>query len=257
MILGMATTVGFNRNDFWMTREERKKSLRCTPCDYNNFMSKSRFELILKHLSFTTRAPPTCRDKFWHIREMIEVWNEKAKNVFHCSWVVCLDKSTSLWLNWWTCLGWIFIPRKAWSMGNKYHAMWCGESSIMFVIDLVEGKDWPKELPLLDPEKKGPTVSLLSLFIWHSGNSRQRVLCRSMKKWWLFGYYGDFVESRSGTQCHIWPFWASSNVEVGVFLKLWNAILIVVLIGYWFCKDTLENVVLVYHSDWDLADTVP
>ena len=31
MILGMATTVGFNRNDFWMTCEERNKSLRCSP----------------------------------------------------------------------------------------------------------------------------------------------------------------------------------------------------------------------------------
>ena len=31
----------------------------------------------------------------------------------------------------------------------------------MFVIDLVEGKDRPKELLSLDPKKKGPTVSLL------------------------------------------------------------------------------------------------
>ena len=31
----------------------------------------------------------------------------------------------------------------------------------MFAIDLVEGSDRPRELPSLDPEKKGPTVSLL------------------------------------------------------------------------------------------------
>ena len=54
----------------------------------------------------------------------------------------------------------------------------------MFVIDLVEGKDRPKELPLLDPEKKGPTSGWPSLanvrvplFILHSSCSRQRVLC--------------------------------------------------------------------------------
>eukprot|EP00957_Ditylum_brightwellii_P125823 9591777-Ditylum_brightwellii.AAC.2 len=46
-------------------------------------------------------------------------------------------------------------------MGNEYHSMFCGMSSIMFVIEMVEGKDWPKELPSLDPEKKGQTVTLL------------------------------------------------------------------------------------------------
>ena len=81
--------------------------------------------------------------------------------VFSCSWVACLDESMSLWLNRWTCPGWIFVPRKPWSMGNEYHSMCCGMTSIMFAIDLVEGSDRPKELPSLDPDKKGPTVSLL------------------------------------------------------------------------------------------------
>eukprot|EP00957_Ditylum_brightwellii_P114223 8708447-Ditylum_brightwellii.AAC.1 len=67
----------------------------------------------------------------------------------------------SLWLNRWSCPGWIFVPRKLWSMGDEYHSMCCGMSSIMFVIEMVEGKYWQKELPSLDPEKKGQTAALL------------------------------------------------------------------------------------------------
>ena len=81
--------------------------------------------------------------------------------IFSCSFVACLDESMSLWLNRWTCPGLNFVPRKPWSMGNEYHTMCCGVTSIMFSIDLVEGSDRPRELPSLDAEKKGPTVSLL------------------------------------------------------------------------------------------------
>jgi len=80
---------------------------------------------------------------------------------FSCSFVACLDETMSLWLNRWTCPGWTFVPRKPWSMGNEYHTMCCGVTSIIFSIDLVEGSDRPRELPSLDAEKKGPTVSLL------------------------------------------------------------------------------------------------
>ncbi len=144
-----------------MSSAERRRSLRPPPYDFNNFLSKSRFDLIIKHLSYTSRMPPNFRDKFWRVREMIEEWNRNMSEVFRCSWVACLDESMSIWLNRWTCPGWIFVPRKPWPMGNEYHTMCCGISAIMFVIDLVEGKDRPPELPSLDPEKKGPTVSLL------------------------------------------------------------------------------------------------
>ena len=80
---------------------------------------------------------------------------------FKCSKVVCLDEFMSLWSNRWTCPGWTFYSRKMWSMGYEYHSMCCGLSSIMFSIDLVEGKDRPEEALSLDLEKQGPTVSLL------------------------------------------------------------------------------------------------
>ena len=134
---------------------------RAPPYNFNLLLSKARFLLITKHLSFCSSTPPAFRDKFWRVREMINVWNRNMAEVFSCSWVACLDESMSLWLNRWTCPGWTFVPRKPWSMGNEYHSMCCGMTSIMFAIDLVEGSDRPKELPSLDPDKKGPTVSLL------------------------------------------------------------------------------------------------
>ena len=161
MQLAIATTSGFSRDDFWISDAERKKLWRTPPYNFNLLMSKPRFNLISKHLSFTMNSPPTYRDKFWRVREMIDEWNRNMAEVFNCSWVVCLDESMLLWLNMWTCPGWNFVLRKPWSMGNEYHSMCCGLSSIMFVIDLVEGRDRPKEAPSLDPQKNGPTVSLL------------------------------------------------------------------------------------------------
>ncbi|MCP4746247.1 MAG: hypothetical protein GY874_08915, partial [Desulfobacteraceae bacterium] len=37
---------------------------------------KSRFDDILKYLSFTTLKPPAFKDKFWQVRQMMKEWNE-------------------------------------------------------------------------------------------------------------------------------------------------------------------------------------
>ena len=99
MQLAIATTSGFSRDDFWISDAERKKLWRTPPYNFNLLMSKPRFNLISKHLSFTMNSPPTYRDKFWRVREMIDEWNRNMAEVFDCNWVVCLDKSMSLWLN--------------------------------------------------------------------------------------------------------------------------------------------------------------
>ena len=65
----------------------------------------------------------------------------------------------STWLSKYTCPGWMFVPRKPRPFGNEYHSICCGVSGLMFGIELVEGKDRPKELP--SPPKNEKTTHLL------------------------------------------------------------------------------------------------
>ena len=68
------------------------------------------------------------------------------QEIFSASYISCLDESMSIWHNCWTCPGWIFCPRKPHPFGNEYHSICCGKSGIMYWIELVEGKDCPKEI---------------------------------------------------------------------------------------------------------------
>ena len=157
----MSSSVGFTKDDYWRTRKERNTAERKVPYDFNDYMSRRRFELILRHISYTTIEPPNYLDKFWQVRQIIEQWNTNIATVFSAGWAVCLDESMSIWTNRWTCPGWVFCPRKPHPFGNEYHSICCGLCAIMFGIDMVEGNDHPKEMPNNDPHRYGPTVSLL------------------------------------------------------------------------------------------------
>lgn len=122
-------------------------------------MTQTRFLAITASLVFTSEQPPAFRDKFWQIREMVGAWNANMKE-FIAGWVLCLDESMSIWLNRWTCPGWIFCPRKPHPFGNEYHTACCGLSGIMFSIELVEGKDAPPERQVPHAEH-GKTTGLL------------------------------------------------------------------------------------------------
>lgn len=103
---------------------------------------------------------------------MVELWNANMATIFIASWVVCLDESMSPWLNRWTCPGWIWCPRKPWPFGNEWHSICCAISGIMFAIEILEGKDEPKEVAEQKKNKYGPTVGLLlrmTTAIYHSG----------------------------------------------------------------------------------------
>lgn len=92
---------------------------------------------------------------------MIAAWKKNMALFFLPSWITCLDESMSIWLSRWTCPGWVFCPRKPHPFGNEYHTICCGLSGILFDLELVEGKDRPKELG--DPEfvEHGNTGGLL------------------------------------------------------------------------------------------------
>ena len=97
------------------------------------------FENIIAALLFTDLPLPSFKYKLFEVRQMIVAWNQRMKYVFIPSWVPCLDDSIYIWNNKFTCIGWMFVPRKSHTKGNGYHIICCGESRIMYRWELVEG----------------------------------------------------------------------------------------------------------------------
>jgi hypothetical protein len=108
-------------------------------------MSRSRFDEIVRCLRYTDDMPPTYCDRFFEVRKLIDAWNENMAGNFAPGWISCLDESMSTWANKYTCPGFMFVPRKPWPFGNEYHTIACGVSEILYRLELVEGKDEPKE----------------------------------------------------------------------------------------------------------------
>jgi hypothetical protein len=151
MILGirllMSTQQGWTVDDYWSYSLESANQGDC-PCPFNmqTFMIMRRFCCINRFLTFTNVRAPTFVDRFLEIYQMIKAWNTHMVNVFLAGWVVCLDESMSIWHQRWTCLGWIFCPRKLHPFGNEYHTACCALTNILFSIELVEGKDAPPQV---------------------------------------------------------------------------------------------------------------
>ena len=108
-------------------------------------MSRRRFETILGALQFTNVEPPSYKDRFWEVQQMLEVWNDNMTEQFVASWMSCLDKSMLKWVNEFTCPGYMCVPQKPWQFGNEYHSICCALTGIMYLIKLVEEKDEPRE----------------------------------------------------------------------------------------------------------------
>ena len=170
LIFVMATTQGNARRDFWAN--DAPEMFSGAPFRLNSFMSRRRFENILRQLKFTSEAPPAFKHPFHPVSDLIRAFNVHTQGCFNPAWISCLDESMSVWTNQWTCPGWMFVPRKPHPMGNEYHSVCCGLSGIMYSIELVEGKDRPRELPPPKYHEKGKTSALLLRLtesIAHSG----------------------------------------------------------------------------------------
>jgi hypothetical protein len=99
---------------------------------FKRYMSRQRYLTIMSALRFTQSPPPTFRDKFWQIREMVTAWNEHMRSFFSAGWAVCLDESILIWFSRLTCPGWVFCPLKLHPFGNEYHMACCGLLGILF-----------------------------------------------------------------------------------------------------------------------------
>lgn len=103
---------------------------------------------------------------------MIDSWNDNMDAQFMSGWIQCLDESMSVWLNRFTCPGFMFVPRKPWPFGNEYHTICCGLSGILFRLEIVEGRDFPTERERPEFDEEGKTVGLLLRLtrpLWNQG----------------------------------------------------------------------------------------
>ncbi len=107
----MATCSRWSKADFWDEKPYNPRSNLC-PYQFSLLMNKTRFNEITSELRFTNRAPPTYRDRFWEVREMVREWNKNMWAFFIPSWMIYLDESMSIWFQRWTCCGWVFCPCK-------------------------------------------------------------------------------------------------------------------------------------------------
>ena len=156
----LSTLSGYKRSDFWSMNPIDMFS--GAPYRFHEFMSSTRFELIMTSLTFTKEPAPAYKDRFWQVREMIEAWNKHMSENFIPSWASCLDESMSIWFSRWTCPGWVWCPRKPHPYGNEYHTICCAHSGILFAMEMVEGKDRPKDRTIDPNDKKvGKTGALL------------------------------------------------------------------------------------------------
>ena len=170
----LATTDGHDRKAFFEgkkpTEDERFEG---PPFRLGDLMSGRRFNEILSVHKTYEDPFPDFKDPFHPIRAFFDAWNEQMKESFSPAWVVCLDESMSKWTHLHTCPGFIFCPRKPWPTGNEYHTIACGLTSIIFHMELVEGKARPKQLPPLPyADQGGKTVGLLLRMtkpIWNTG----------------------------------------------------------------------------------------
>lgn len=91
---------------------------------------------------------------------------------FSSGYITCLDESMSPWIFQFARPGFMFVPRKPWLFGNEWHTIACGHWNMMFQVERVKGKDFPKEQPRLEFNNLGKTVGLLLCLtrpLWGTG----------------------------------------------------------------------------------------
>jgi hypothetical protein len=146
----LATTNGHDHRSFWSTNSSDDPRFKGAPFTLNDLMSRTRFEEILHVTTYYDLPYPAFKDDFHPIRQLIKAWNDNMLIIFITAWIVCLDKSMSLWTNMWTCPGFVFCPRKPWDTGNEYHTIACGIT--FYMVEMVEGKGRTKELGQMEFE---------------------------------------------------------------------------------------------------------
>ena len=111
------------------------------------------------------------------VRELIDGFNKNMENVFILGWIVCVDESMVVLYNKYAP-GWIVIKRKPHPMSNEYLTTACCQTNIIFWMELVEGKDIPKEGEYKEMEfeeefgsKVAALVMKMTRSVWKTGRT--------------------------------------------------------------------------------------
>ena len=75
-------------------------------------MSNSHIERILRALRYSKSKPPTYKDRFWKIRELIGTCNANMKKVFAPRWATCLNEAMSPWTDKYNYASWSTFSEK-------------------------------------------------------------------------------------------------------------------------------------------------
>jgi hypothetical protein len=167
-IFFMACFSGFDRKEYF--RSDPITFETGAPYQLTKFMPGYLFEQIMSCLTITTALPGS--DRFWEMRMLIYKWNKNIQEAYIPSWVSCLDESMSIWMSRWTCLRYVFCPRRLHPVGNEYHTIADGLPTILYAAKIVMGKDKPQDWECDYEKEEGKTSSLLARLtrsIWHSG----------------------------------------------------------------------------------------
>jgi hypothetical protein len=114
------------------------------PYRLTQFMPGYQFKQIMSCLTIT-KITPDNTDRFWEMRLLISAWNKNMQDIYVPSWVSCLDESMSIWNMRWSCPGYVFCPRKPHPVGNEYHTIADGFTTILYATEIVMGKDKPDD----------------------------------------------------------------------------------------------------------------
>ena len=155
----MLTRVGSDQHSFWTL--EKIDMFDSSGFHLTELMSTNCFEATLTALSYVDHDPPVLLDCFWGVQWLIDAWNQNLAENFLPAWINVIDESISKSPNEYTFPGFMFVPRKAWPFGNKYHDDGCAESDIIWQVKLREGKDHPQHLGNKEHDDKGKTVGTL------------------------------------------------------------------------------------------------
>ena len=134
---------GYNKRDFF-NKDDR--TYCWNPPYLGNFMSRNRFEAISAAIKLSNDPVPAHRDRFFWIRKMCAAFNAETKKVFVPGWLNVVDESMAEFSDPYAP-GWGVVSRKPHPMGNEYHTTADCFCRVIFHIEMVEGKDRPKDGP--------------------------------------------------------------------------------------------------------------